>query len=518
MANDFFEFVYDCILFEYVGFGPVRATAVYLADLVRAFAYIARLYALSPTEFTVHQDVFHRYMGLHSYTHVLEDDRPKIHPLFPAETTIYHGRDPPYLYISALPQGHREKFLWRYARQVPAKYQDDIALLIQKLRRDVWLSNGRKGKGNVKIYRRAHNEAKINRQLGIPKVVKNATPIQVRVGFARVGFMTAQSDGAVSTPESCLRILDDMVLNDHENRMQGINRLMTALQKATFRIPGLQLHITGSYANGLCALTSDVDVTLTGPTQEIDVRQLAQKLPRQSYEKILTIADARVPIVTFWYRQWDISCDISIDQKLSIRNSKLVKTYEAIDPRMQTVWFSLKHLAKSYGILSAKDGFLSSYALTMMLITFLQTRNPPVLPRLQQLLLPPEWVDGTDCSFDTNWRLHVEKAQRNKDTAGDLLVGLLRYFGHQFDYSTMEVNPRLGQFRPQAAAAATGRGNTSRAGVKRGGFWVMDPFLVDRNVAGMCRGPNVQAIKRAFQMAHQTVIENGAHALGVKEV
>ncbi|KAF9929899.1 hypothetical protein BGZ67_006113 [Mortierella alpina] len=541
MAHDFFEFVYDCILFEYVGFGPVKATAVYLADLVRAFAYIARLYALSPTEFTVHQDVFHRYMGLHSYTHVLEDDKPKMHPLFPAETTLHYGRDP-YLSISALPQGHREKFLWRYARQVPAKYQDDIALLIQKLRRNVWLSHGDKGKGNVKIYRRAHNQAKINRQLGIPKVEKNAIPIQVRVGFARIGFMTAQSDGAVSTPESRLGILDDMVLDDHENRMQGINRLMTALQKATvstparasqisqfistlqsflrseFRIPGLQLHITGSYANGLCALTSDVDVTLTGPTQGIDVRQLAQKLPRQSYEKILTIADARVPTVTFWYRQWDISCDISIDQKLSIRNSKLVKTYEAIDPRMQTVWFSLKHLAKSYGILSAKDGFLSSYALTMMLITFLQTRNPPVLPRLQQLLLPPEWVDGTDCSFDTNWRLHVEKAQRNKDTAGDLLVGLLRYFGHQFDYSTMEVNPRLGQFRPQAAAAATGRGNTSRAGVKRGGFWVMDPFLVDRNVAGMCRGPNVQAIKRAFQIAHQTVIENGARALGVKEV
>ncbi|KAF9291669.1 hypothetical protein BGZ68_002991 [Mortierella alpina] len=542
MTNDFFEFVYDCMLFEYVGFGPVKGTAIYLAEFIRAFAYIAKLYALNSTEFNVQQNAFHKYLGLQGYTRLIEDDIPKIHPLFPAETTKVHppGQDP-YLSIPALPQAQRELFLWRYARQVPTRYQDDIALLIQKLRRDVWFSYGN-GKGNVKIYRRAHNQTKINRQLGTPKAEKNALPRQ-----ATIGVMIAQTMETVSALESRLSLLSllDGMVDSMGTQMASINTLMIALQKATvstpmrtaqilqfiktlqsflrtqFSAPGLQLHITGSYANGLSALTSDVDVTLTGPTEEIDVRQLADKLLRhyEYYEKVFAIADARVPIVTFWYRPWDISCDISINQELSIQNSKLVKTYEAIDPRMQTIWFSLKHLAKEYDILSAKDGFLSSYALTMMLITYLQTRTPPVLPRLQQQpvhKMPLEFIEGINCSFDPCWRPHGEVARRNKASSGDLLVGLLRYFGHQFDYATMEVNPRLGQFRPQVNNS--GRGGTYHGGLKRGGFWVMDPFLIDRNVAGMCRGHSVEIIKRAFQRMHQTVIEHPTQALGVPKI
>ncbi|KAF9960962.1 hypothetical protein BGZ70_008427 [Mortierella alpina] len=523
MANDFFAFVYDCILFEHVGFGPVKGTTVYLHELFRAFAYIARLYALSPTDFNVQQDVFRRYLGLH-YADFFEDDIPKLHPLFLVATTIFHPpRGDPYLSVPALHQAHREKFLWRYARQVPAKYQDDIALLIKKLRRDIWHTVG-KGKTNVKIYRRIHNQSKIQRQLDPLKVDRNPLVIQ-----GSIGIMIAQpAIEVVPTAESRLSLLDAAALD--KTKMAEINKLMRLLQKTTvstptravqiarfttalesslrtrFSNPGLRLHITGSYANGLSAMSSDVDVTLTGPTQGIDVRRLTRSLP-PSCEDVLAIADARVPIVTFWYRRWDIFCDISINQKPSIYNSKLVKTYAAIDPRLQTIWFSLKHLAKKQGILSAKDGFLSSYALTMMLITYLQTRSPPVLPRLQQSQNPilVQTVDGIDCSFDQDWRSHVEAAQWNRASSGELLVGLLRYFGHQFDYSTMEVNPRLGQFRAQGA---------SRTGLKRsGGFSVMDPFLVDRNVAGMCRGANVVTIKLAFQKAHRLVLEDPHRAL-----
>ncbi|KAF9563049.1 hypothetical protein EC968_005013 [Mortierella alpina] len=524
-TNDFFEFVYDCILFEYAGFGPVKHTTVYLVEIIRAFAYIAKLYAQSPTSFSVQQNVFLVYKGLNGYTRVIEDDIPEVHPLFPATFTKVTFLGPnSYVTIFGLPPGQREQFLWRYARQVPAKYQDDIALLIQKLRRDVWFTFGR-GKDNVKIYRQAHNQAKIKKQLlRLANVEKNAVPVQGTTG----GMVTQNTAAAVGVPTSRLPLLDRLASD--RAIIAHIDRLMRILQENTvstptrvdqvgrftstllsflrveFAAPRLQLHITGSYANGLCGRTSDVDVTLTGPTQGIDVYWLAEILS-QRYEKILTIAKARVPIVTFWHRELDISCDISINQELSIHNSKLVKTYEAIDPRVQTIWFSLKHLAKKQGILSAKDGFLSSYALTMMLITYLQTRNPPVLPRLQVEPLEVRqlnFVDGVDCSFDTNWRPYVAIAQQNKASAGELLVGFLRYFGHQFDYARMEIDPRRGQFQP--------------LGLKRGEFRVMDPFLIDRNVAGMCKGPNVQVIKRAFQTAHQTVLEDTSRALATQTV
>ena len=47
----------------------------------------------------------------------------------------------------------------------------------------------------------------------------------------------------------------------------------------------------------------------------------------------------------------------------------------------------LKWWAKSVGIIGAAYGYLSSYALTLMIIAFLQNRDPPVLPCLQERLL-----------------------------------------------------------------------------------------------------------------------------------
>jgi DNA polymerase sigma len=42
----------------------------------------------------------------------------------------------------------------------------------------------------------------------------------------------------------------------------------------------------------------------------------------------------------------------------------------------------LKNWAKTVGIIGAPNGYLSSYALIMMIIAFLQSKQPPVLPCL----------------------------------------------------------------------------------------------------------------------------------------
>lgn len=44
----------------------------------------------------------------------------------------------------------------------------------------------------------------------------------------------------------------------------------------------------------------------------------------------------------------------------------------------------LKHWAKQVDIIGAAYGYLSSYALTLMVIAFLQSTSPPVLPCLQE--------------------------------------------------------------------------------------------------------------------------------------
>ncbi|KAG0204574.1 hypothetical protein BGX28_003545 [Mortierella sp. GBA30] len=283
----------------------------------------------------------------------------------------------------------------------------------------------------------------------------------------------------------------------------------------------LRLQVLGSFASGLSTQTSDVDATLilTGTSDnKITVMALAKLFRKLCYSKVSVIPSARVPIVTIWEFEKNISCDISINAPLGVINSKLIHTYQQIDSRVRTVWFALKHLAKIFGILSARDGFLSPYALTLMLITFLQTRTPPLLPRLQQqpdqrmqgMTIPPH-----DCLFDHDWSGHVKDAQQNKETPAKLLMDFLRFFGHEFDYTTQQVTPKLGKIRehPNGHKKFRRRGKNKRADEEMI-VCVMDPFMEDRNVADMCRGENARLVKKCFQSAHRALDQDASIVLG----
>jgi DNA polymerase sigma len=71
-----------------------------------------------------------------------------------------------------------------------------------------------------------------------------------------------------------------------------------------------------------------------------------------------------------------------VNNVLAVYNSELVYTYCQIDQRFHILAIILKYWAKKVGIIGAAYGYLSSYALVLMIIAFLQSRNPPVLPCL----------------------------------------------------------------------------------------------------------------------------------------
>ncbi|KAF9585841.1 hypothetical protein BGW38_000477 [Lunasporangiospora selenospora] len=279
-----------------------------------------------------------------------------------------------------------------------------------------------------------------------------------------------------------------------------IQRLETFLRGYNL---GLDISIQqfGSTASGLASNNSDVDLTLICERFYGSVSSVARDL-RGSYDSVEAIPRAKVPIVMFKDRSTGIHCDLSINEPLGIENTKLIEVYKDITPRFRPLWFALKAIAKRYRILSAKDRMLSSYALTMMLIAFLQSNvHPPVLPRLQSgahvLYMPKKIIQGWDCTFDNDPERHKAESARNTQSVGKLLIEFCRYFGNTFSYEQDEVDPRLGTIQ---LAPLRGR---------RGGKWagyqepmrVMDPFITDRNVAQMVYGNNVTQIKNAFQKA-----------------
>ncbi|KAF8948153.1 hypothetical protein BGZ47_006261 [Haplosporangium gracile] len=250
----------------------------------------------------------------------------------------------------------------------------------------------------------------------------------------------------------------------------------------------VQVYLFGSFALGLSSMTSDADFTIYFEYHTPSIEELADALDDIGYQWVTSIPQVRVPIAS--YTLWGISCDVS-----------LISTYAEIDNRFKTLWFSVKQIAKKHGILSGGTGFLSSYALVMMLIVYLQgICNPAILPRLQQGSFQSNvcYIDGYDCSYD--WTTNYQGfGDNNSTSAGQLLVNFYCYYGYVFDYATQEVNPYLGKikswsFNPPARTRTDPR-------PKAWPICILDPFITDRNVAGNCGKGDVIKIRDCFRNA-----------------
>jgi len=93
-------------------------------------------------------------------------------------------------------------------------------------------------------------------------------------------------------------------------------------------------------------------------------------------------ASIKVPLLKYEDSNTGIDVDLSVNNILAMYNSDLIYTHCQIDQRFHIMSTFLKHWAKQVGIIGAPNGYLSSYALIMMLIAFLQSKS--VLPCLQE--------------------------------------------------------------------------------------------------------------------------------------
>ena len=100
--------------------------------------------------------------------------------------------------------------------------------------------------------------------------------------------------------------------------------------------------------------------------------------------------------------------------RLGVANSELLRCYMSLDPRIPQLIFIVKAWAKAKGLSVYRQ--LSNYALTVLVLYFLQIQVPPVIPSLQQgfsawmkketdehyascIYLEPQPIDSWDCSF-----------------------------------------------------------------------------------------------------------------------
>ena len=158
-----------------------------------------------------------------------------------------------------------------------------------------------------------------------------------------------------------------------------------------------------------------------------------------------------MPIVKFTHRVTGVQCDISFKNRLSVVNTAWIRLCVDADPRVRSLLVLLRYFAKLYGLAGGGGGGkLSSYALTLLGITFLQTTKPPMLHSVAALQavpdLPSDLVDGWNCAFADEKSL--PKLPANSLSTLQLLAGFFAWASN-LDFDSVLLCPLLGRVLPK---------------------------------------------------------------------
>lgn len=148
----------------------------------------------------------------------------------------------------------------------------------------------------------------------------------------------------------------------------------------------------------------------------------------------------------------------------------------------------------------AGGGTLSSYTWICMILNFLQTRDPPILPALHQRphkKRPP--ISGVDISFDDDVESLKGFGLGNKETLGELLFAFFKKYGHELDYEKKVISVRHGKLLSKEEKGWQYLQNNR--------LCVEEPFNTSRNLGNTADDYSVRGLHLEFRRVHQILAE-----------
>ena len=227
-------------------------------------------------------------------------------------------------------------------------------------------------------------------------------------------------------------------------------------------------------------------------------------LAHLAFDEVEAVPDAKVPIIRFKHKSSGLEGDVSIYNTLPLRNTKLLHSYAEFDNAVLKMGFLLKKFSKITEICDASKGSLSSYAYIILLIHYLQKME--VIPNLQ---------NGNDVNVEEycNWntffienpeqiKILKEKYNSHGKSAGELFIGLLKYYAFDFDWNTDVVCIRFNQNKDVKGTGLTcfNKRWTSKTLV------IEDPFDLNHNLGtGVSKQMGLYIIKILMNALEQFI-------------
>jgi len=260
------------------------------------------------------------------------------------------------------------------------------------------------------------------------------------------------SFSSVNVPTPAQRV-DDMPIVEkmravcHKLRLQG------------------KVYAFGSYASGFKTAKSDCDLVYLSAADEshepVDVlKRMESVMMDFGFHTVVRVFQARVPLIkavldceveneeSQTQATQTVDVDICVDNILGFHNTRLMGAYHQLDTRVRSVGVLVKQWARSYELLNSSDGFMNSYAWTLLTIFYLMNTDPPVVPNLQDLadkeviVKDTRWGIVSECHCEFWAETHGIPKSRNTQTIWQLLYGFLRYYS-TFEWDLHCVSIRL---------------------------------------------------------------------------
>ncbi|KAF9212151.1 hypothetical protein BGZ59_007167 [Podila verticillata] len=254
----------------------------------------------------------------------------------------------------------------------------------------------------------------------------------------------------------------------------------------------------GSTVNGLGTSTSDVDlcITTTWPGLK-NVQMLATAFRKHGMQKVFCVAGAKVPIVKLWDPELHLSCDMNINTPLGLMNTRLIKTYVAIDPRVRPFAMIIKHWARKRVL---NDAGMEDFFVIM--------RSPPILPALHDMphTLSPDnqVINGNNTSFCDDLSKLEGFGYANKETLGGLLYAFFRRFAIEYDYDHHVISVRHGRYLTKESKDWHIPGKHYKL------FCVEEPLDTSRNLGNSSDMASSKGLKQEFGRALDILIHRGS--------
>ncbi|EEB16466.1 zinc finger and cchc domain-containing protein, putative [Pediculus humanus corporis] len=293
---------------------------------------------------------------------------------------------------------------------------------------------------------------------------KSKNKKEITVPGVTVLEVTGKKDVKLIKERNAMKnLMDELILKSSSEKFIIKNRkkeniLLGKMEEALNEIyPNIALKIFGSRATGLYYdSNSDADIYLSNlynekeviPTRRflnVTLKKMRRvfKSKRRQFTKICPVRKAIVPILILTEISTGLQCDISFKNGLSVNNSRLIKFFTSLDERVKPIMLFVKYWIKDYG----KKSILSSFALTLMVVFYLQRLSQPILPTVDELekkfVGKRNTVAGWNCDFDDNIVNYVYRI-KNSNSVLDLIKGFFEFYIH-FNYDEYVISPLDGK-------------------------------------------------------------------------